>query len=98
MKIFISQPMNGRDNNEIKEERLRIIEALKVEYGDDVEILESFFENAPYDARPLWFLGKSFEVLSTADKAFFANDWSLSSGCEMEHNACVKYGIEIIND
>ena len=98
MKIFISQPMNGRDNSEIKDERLKIIGVLKDKYGDDVEILESFFENAPHDAKPLWFLGKSFELLSEADKAFFANDWSLSRGCEMEHNACVKYGIEIIND
>jgi len=98
MKIFISQPMNGRDNSKIKDERLKIIGVLKDKYGDDVEILESFFENAPYDAKPLWFLGKSFELLSEADKAFFANDWSLSRGCEMEHNACVKYGIEIIND
>lgn len=98
MKIFISQPMNGRDNNEIKDERLKITEALKDKYGDDVEILESFFENAPYDEKPLWFLGKSFELLSEADKAFFANNWSLSRGCEMEHIACVKYGVEIIND
>jgi hypothetical protein len=90
--------MNGRDNSKIKDERLKIIGVLKDKYGDDVEILESFFENAPYDAKPLWFLGKSFELLSEADKAFFANDWSLSRGCEMEHNACVKYGIEIIND
>lgn len=98
MKIFISQPMNGRNNNEIKDERLKITEALKVEYGNDIEILDSFFENAPYDAKPLWFLGKSFELLSEADKAFFANDWSSSRGCEMEHIACVKYGVEIIND
>ena len=90
--------MNGRDNSEIKDERLKIIGVLKDKYGDDVEILESFFENAPHDAKPLWFLGKSFEFLSEADKAFFVNDWSLSRGCEMEHNACVKYGIEIIND
>lgn len=96
-KVFISQPMRGLSDTEIKEERKAIKQAIIKEYGD-VEFIDSYFESAPASARPLWFLGKSLEFLSTADMAFFANGWEDARGCVMEHEACKKYGIEIIRD
>ena len=98
MKLFISQPMVDKTNEEIREERSRIIAEVKAEYGDNVEIIDSFFENAPHDARPLWFLGKGFELLSTADVAYFAPGWDKYRGCKMEHTACQEYGIKIFKD
>ena len=96
-KVFISQPMKGLSNEEIKAERKAIKQAIIKEYGD-VEFIDSYFENAPANARPLWFLGKSFELLSTADMAFFAYGWEEARGCVMEHTACLSYGIEIIRE
>ena len=96
-KAFISQPMRGLSDTEIKEERKAIKQAIIKEHVD-VEFIDSYFEGAPADARPLWFLGKSFELLSTADMAFFAYGWEDARGCVMEHEACEKYGIEIIRD
>lgn len=58
-KLFISQPMKGKTNEEIEAERAKAIEAAKITLEDDVEVIDSFFKNAPVDARPLWFLGKS---------------------------------------
>lgn len=97
MKLFISQPMRDKTNEEIKEERAKIIAEVKAEYND-VEVIDSFFENAPHDAKPLWFLGKSFELLSTADIAYFAPGWDKYRGCKMEHTACQEYGIKIFKD
>lgn len=97
-RVFISQPMKGLSDKQIKEERQNIIDSIIVEYGKDVEIIDSYFEGAPADAKPLWFLGKSLELLSTADMAFFANGWELARGCKMEHTAAVEYGITIIHD
>ena len=97
MKLFISQPMRDKTNEEIKEERAKIITEVKTEYND-VEVIDSFFENAPHDAKPLWFLGKSFELLSTADVAYFAPGWDKYRGCKMEHTACQEYGIKIFKD
>lgn len=37
-------------------------------------MIDSFFENAQHDAKPLWFLTKLLELLATADIAFFAED------------------------
>ena len=97
MKVFISQPMRDKTDEQIKAERNKAIEAIKATYpSEDVEILDSFFEGAPHDAKPLWFLGKSFEILSDADLAYFIGNWHKYRGCQMERKACLEYGIEIM--
>lgn len=95
-KLFISQPMKGKTNEEIEAERAKAIEAAKEALNGDVEVIDSFFKDAPVDARPLWFLGKSFELLSTADVAYFAKDWDKYRGCKLEHTAAQEYGIKVI--
>ena len=95
MKLFISQPMRDKTNEEIKTEREKIIKEVTKVFGD-VEVIDSFFENAPHDAKPLWFLGKSLELLSTADIAYFAKDWDKYSGCRIEHICAIEYGIEVM--
>jgi len=97
-RVFISQPMRDKTDEQIKEERARAIEAVKELYEDDVEIIDSFFESAPHDARPLWFLGKSFELLSTADVAYFVKGWGAYRECKMEYLACKEYEIAIMTE
>ena len=36
MKVFISQPMKGKTNEEIKAERRRLIGKVRALYGDDI--------------------------------------------------------------
>ena len=96
MKLFISQPMRGRSDDEIKAERNEIICSTKKEYGNDLEAIDSFFEGAPVDAKPLWFLAKSLELLSTADIAFFAPGWEGARGCKIENLCAKEYGVEVI--
>lgn len=95
-KLFISQPMNGKTDEEIKAEREIAIKKAKEIIGEEVEVIDSFFESAPHDARPLWFLGKSLELLSTADVAYFAKGWEDARGCKIEHECAVQYGINRI--
>ena len=92
-KLFISQPMNGKTDEEILKERGHAIELAKRYLGEDVVIIDSFFQSAPVDAKPLWFLGKSLELLSTADVAYFANGWKEARGCRIEHECAKEYGI-----
>lgn len=98
MKVFIPQPMKGKTNEEIKAERNRLIGKVRALYGDDIEIIDSFFENAPADARPLWFLGKSLELLATADVAAFARGWRDARGCRIENICAIEYGIAVVED
>ena len=97
-KLFISQPMRDRSDEEIKAERDEIVKKVIDRFCCDVEVIDSFFENAPYDARPLWFLGKSLELLSTADCVYFAEGWEDYRGCRIEHECAVQYGIHIVGD
>ena len=99
IKIFISQPMKDKTNEQIEAERKRAVETIKKEYFDDeVEIIDSFFKGAPHDAKPLWFLGKSFELFSTADVAYFIKGWDKYRGCKMEHTAALEYGIRVVTE
>ena len=98
MKLFISQPMKDKTDEEIKAVREEAIKSVKEKYGEDVEVIDSFFENAPHDARPLWFLAKSLELLSTADVAYFCKGWEEARGCKIENTCAIEYGIETIED
>lgn len=97
-KLFISQPMRDKTNEEIKAERERAIEAAEKKIGESVEAIDSFFENAPHDAKPLWFLAKSLELLSNADVAYFVHGWNEYRGCRIERQAALQYGIPTITE
>ena len=99
-KLFISQPMKGKTDEEILAVREKAIASAKAQLSDeeDVEVIDSFFQNAPADARPLWFLGKSLELLSAADVAYFAKGWKDARGCRIEHTCATEYGINVIEE
>ena len=91
-KIFISQPMNGKTNEEIKNKRDSIIDRLRE--NESVEIIDSFFKDAPHDTKPLWYLGESIKLMSEADIVFFCNGWRTARGCQIEHDCALEYGID----
>ena len=95
-KLFISQPMKGKTNVEIKKEREDAIRCAREMMSDEVEAIDSFFENAPAEAKPLWYLGESLKLLSIADVAYFATGWKEARGCKIEHTCAQQYGINII--
>ena len=97
-KVFISQPMNGKTNEEIEAVREKAIASATDMLGESVEVIDSFFKDAPHDAKPLWFLGKSLELLSNADVAYFAKGWENARGCRIEHECAIEYGIDLIED
>ena len=97
-RLFISQPMSDKTDEEIKAVRMEAIKRAQELLAEDVEVIDSFFESAPHNAKPLWFLGKSFELLSNADIAYFAKGWDKYRGCKMEHLAAQEYGIKTIEE
>ena len=97
-KLFISQPMSDKTDEQIKAERERAIDVAKAKLGESVEVIDSFFENAPHDAKPLWFLGKSLELLADADVAYFVKGWDEYRGCKIENLCAKEYGISTITE
>lgn len=94
-KLFISQPMKEKTNEEIRKEREDAVFCAKELMGDEIEVIDSFFENVPAEARPLWYLGESLKLLSTADVAYFSG-WKNARGCKIEHICAEQYGINIV--
>jgi len=95
-KLFISQPMRGKTDEEILADRKQAIEKATELVGEPVEVIDSFFQSAPVGAKPLWFLGKSLELLADADVAYFAPGWDDARGCIIEHDCAIAYGIKSI--
>ena len=95
-KLFISQPMRDKTEEEIFETRAKAIESAKNKVGEDIEVIDSYIEDAPEGANGLWFLGKSIELLSEADFMYLAPEWEDYRGCRVERLAAIEYGVEII--
>lgn len=102
-KVFISQPMRGRSDEEILAERKEILAKAKAILNQnknyrpaEVEEVKSFLDMNDKD--PLWCLGESLKLLSTADIAFFAKGWDSARGCKLEHAAAEAYGINCIEE
>lgn len=97
MKIFISQPILNRMDKEIEEARDAIVNACRYEYGENIEILESY-DTGLTDVTPAKALARSLEVLADADGVFFEPGWDKARRCVVEHDVCQRYGINIIHD
>ena len=95
-RLFISQPMNGKTDEEILKVREKAIVSAEKHIGESVEVIDSFFQDPPIQVRPLWYLGKSIELLSTADVVYFVKGWEEARGCRIEHECVMEYGIDLI--
>ena len=93
-KVFVSQPMRGRTDEEILREREQLETRARERFGDDTQILDSFFKD--FDGNALQFLGRSLGVLAEADAAIFGEGWENARGCKIEHTCCEEYGIDVI--
>lgn len=94
-KLFISQPMNGKNEKEIIATREAIIKKASEELGDDVEVIDSYFKeyNPQNGCIPLKYLAKSLELLADADILILGEGWECARGCRMEFSAAKSYGI-----
>lgn len=104
MKIFVSLPMHGMDPLQVQErqEELRQYaeDFLRNNYNvpDDfsLELIKTnvYYEKASTKKTPrVYMLGKSISLLGDADLVIFDTTWSASSGCRIEMNTCIEYGI-----
>ena len=91
MKVMISQPMNGKTNEQIIEERKSIVDLLEKEGH---QIINTIFEiEAPEDVdTAMYYLAKSIEAMSKADAVVFLPGWESARGCRIEYQAAQSYG------
>lgn len=93
MKVMISQPMRGKTNEQIKQERKQLVK--EIENNGDI-VLNTIFDEVPKNVdEAVWFLSKSIEYLSKADKVIFMKGWEYARGCKIEHEVAVEYGKQV---
>ena len=88
MKIMISQPMKGKTEKEIKDEREGLIKQLQEEGH---EVLETVFDDFDCYASPIAYLARSIEYLDKADAVVFMKGWENARGCIIEHEVARRY-------
>ena len=88
MKIMISQPMNGKTEKQIKDERKYLIQELE-EQGH--EVIDTIIKDFDDEVSPILYLAKSIEFLDKADGIVFMKGWEDARGCVIEHLIAEKY-------
>lgn len=93
-KVMISQPMRGKTNEQIKQERERLVKELT---DAGYEVLDTVFEDAPANEDvAIYMLSQSIRYLGKADMVVFMKGWEHARGCKIEHEVAVNYGKEIV--
>ena len=96
MKVMISQPMNGRNQEEIKKERQDIIEKFNKMHIDVIDTL--FTEEAPQDCNvAVYYLGKSISAMKDIDALYMCDNWFNARGCKIENQVAREDGIKILD-
>lgn len=93
-KLFISQPMRGKTEEEILREREIARQEAEAALKEEVEVIDSFFAGG--GMTPLECLGESLKLLAKADIAYFAEGWEEARGCKIERECAEVYNIPYI--
>lgn len=95
-KLYISQPMRGREYDDIIRERKQLIaDAAVALQVDDVEVLDTY-RGAYTTKHPLTLLAWALEKMADADAVIFAPGWRDAQGCRVEHFVASQYDIPIL--
>jgi len=95
-KLFVSVPMKGRTEEEIKASIQKMKKIAEIYEGEELELIDSYIEdNPPKDNNEaVWYLGESLKKLAQADVFMGiceSYDWN---GCCIEMETANKYGIK----
>lgn len=95
MKVMISQPMNGRTEEQIKEERKRIVDNFNSMH---IEVINTLFtEEAPENCNiAVYYLGKSISAMKDIDAIYMCDNWREARGCRIEHQVAMEYKIKVL--
>ncbi len=94
-KAMICQPMSGKTEEEIFEERKQAVSFLR---NKGYEIADTFINDHRFDESnnpPLAYLAESLKLMAEVDAVYFVKGWEKKRGCRIEHEAAVEYLIDI---
>lgn len=98
-KLFISCPMKGRTEENIKNSMIRMHKIAELVFDEDLEVIDTYIpNNAPDDVnRGVWYLGESIKRMSEADYFIGIGYSEVFRGCNIEYQVAQDYGITCTN-
>ena len=95
-KLFVSVPMKGRTEEEIRESIDKMKKIAEVYEGEELELIDSYIEDNPpqNNNQAIWYLSKSIEKLANADIFIGITDTWDWNGCYVEGEVAGRYGIK----
>lgn len=99
VRVFISQPMQGKTSEQIRTEHNEWADRLGKLSNEEIEVMDTIFDDLDNEdpATPLKCLGMSLYMMADADIVVFLPGWSSARGCKVEHECAEKYGKKIID-
>jgi len=92
MKVMISQPMRGKTNKQIREERESIVKQLEQQGHEVVDTVIDDFIEGEGDNYAIKCLAKSIEFMANVEALIFMPGWENSRGCIIENRIALEYG------
>ena len=95
-KLFVSVPMKGRTEEEIKASIQKMKKIAEIYEGEELELIDSYIEdNPPKDSKEaVWYLGESIKKLAQADVFIGIDEAYVWNGCCIEKDTAQRYGIK----
>ena len=95
-KLFVSVPMKCRTEEEIKASIQKMKKIAEIYEGEELELIDSYIEDNPPENnnQAIWYLGESLKKLSEADVFIGINESYQWSGCHIERETVLAYGIK----
>lgn len=95
-KLFVSVPMKGRTEEEIKASIQKMKKIAEIYEGEELELIDSYIEdNQPENSKEaVWYLGESLKKLAQADVFIGIHESYDWSGCQIERETAEKYDIK----
>lgn len=95
-KLFVSVPMKGRTEEEIKASIQKMKKIAEIYEGEELELIDSYIEdNPPKNSKEaIWYLSESIKKLAQADVFIGIRESFDWNGCQIERETAEKYGIK----
>ena len=84
-QLFISQPFSGRTEEEVFEERTKILRKVEAIFKEKFLVIDQYHQTAPDGAGRFYYLSQDILMMDKADLIAFSSDWKLAKGCRVEH-------------
>ena len=93
-KLFISCPMKGRSEENIRKSREKMHQLAEIIFDQELEVIPSYVkDNPPNDSKEaVYYLGKSLQLLSQADYYIGVDTFNFT-GCNIENQVARRYRI-----